>query len=166
MKIKASCSGLFALVLLAAVPQGAASAEPTEHFRTRLVTAAFQSAEGPYRGDGTVEVSLAGRFIEITGNFKALGAPVTRLRLLSGIATGVPDGVEVALVPVTAGSAEGTISARLGLTAQQARWLREGRMYLQVETTSAPEGALWGWLLPSHPFPGENVPEARNWQVQ
>jgi hypothetical protein len=26
--------------------------------------------------------------------------------------------------------------------------LRQGRMYLQLHSESAPDGNLWGWLLP------------------
>ena len=37
--------------------------------------------------------------------------------------------------------------------------LRQGRVYVQVNSQKAPEGNLWGWLLPEHPFPGADVPE-------
>ena len=37
--------------------------------------------------------------------------------------------------------------------------LEKGRLYIQLHSEKAPDGNLWGWLLPDHPFPGANVPE-------
>jgi CHRD domain-containing protein len=42
----------------------------------------------------------------------------------------------------------GTISGTLELTKQQVDDLAAGRLYLQLHSEKAPEGNLWGWLLP------------------
>ena len=46
------------------------------------------------------------------------------------------------------GAASGTFSADLQLTAAQVEALRQGQVYLQLHSESAPDGNLWGWLLP------------------
>jgi hypothetical protein len=42
----------------------------------------------------------------------------------------------------------GAFNAELTLTAAQAEGVRQGQVYLQIHSVSAPEGNLWGWLLP------------------
>ncbi len=37
--------------------------------------------------------------------------------------------------------------------------MRSGKFYVQINSEKAPDGNLTGWLLPPHPFPGEDVPE-------
>jgi hypothetical protein len=34
------------------------------------------------------------------------------------------------------------------LSSRQANALRAGQLYIQIDSESAPEGNLWGWLLP------------------
>jgi hypothetical protein len=42
----------------------------------------------------------------------------------------------------------GSFNAELTLTAAQAEAVRRGKVYIQIHSTSAPDGNLWGWLLP------------------
>ena len=42
----------------------------------------------------------------------------------------------------------GTITGDLDLTPVQADHLIRNRIYVQVYSEKAPEGHLWGWLLP------------------
>ena len=42
----------------------------------------------------------------------------------------------------------GTIAGDLTLTAIQADHLTRNRLYVQLHSEKAPDGALWGWLLP------------------
>jgi phosphoglycerate kinase len=44
--------------------------------------------------------------------------------------------------------------------AKQVAALRAGHLYVQVNSEKAPNGNLTGWLLPPHPFAGEDVPVA------
>lgn len=152
-------------LLLLALSQPA-SALDADRFRTRLLTAAFQSPANAHDGDGNVVASVADGEVLISGQFEGLAAPVIGIRLLSGVAVGVPGNAEIARVPFKPGAHAGQIDTRFRLNSDQLELLRAGRIYLQVETEDAPDGALWGWFLPDHPFPGENVPEKRNWQVR
>jgi hypothetical protein len=43
---------------------------------------------------------------------------------------------------------EGGFSGEWELSADQLRALDDGRMYIQIDSEIAPEGNLWGWLLP------------------
>jgi hypothetical protein len=153
---------LCAAVLLALTVPAAVSAQPVENsFRTRLTSAAFQPPAPIFKGDGDVTATLNGRTATIAGDYKALGSPVTKVRVLSGTAPGVPSGVAVADLTAPGGVA-GTIAGELRLTTAQVALLKAGRLYVQVETQAAPTGALWGWLMPNYRFPGANVPEKLN----
>ena len=41
----------------------------------------------------------------------------------------------------------GDFSAEVALTPAQIEALRQGRIYLQIHSASAPDGNLWGWVL-------------------
>jgi hypothetical protein len=43
----------------------------------------------------------------------------------------------------------GTISASIDLTPAQITDLEKGRLYVQLHSEKAPDGNLWGWLLPA-----------------
>ena len=42
----------------------------------------------------------------------------------------------------------GTISGAIDLTPMQLADLEKGRLYVQLHSEKAPEGNLWGWILP------------------
>ena len=42
----------------------------------------------------------------------------------------------------------GTLIGTFTLTPEQIEAVKAGRFYIQVHSESAPEGNLWGWLLP------------------
>ena len=42
----------------------------------------------------------------------------------------------------------GTIAASVDLTPAQITDLEKGRLYVQLHSEKAPDGNLWGWLLP------------------
>ena len=44
--------------------------------------------------------------------------------------------------------ASGDISGKVELTAAQVADATNGLLYVQVHSEKAPEGNLWGWLLP------------------
>jgi hypothetical protein len=58
------------------------------------------------------------------------------------------------------------LSGAVKLDAAQAAALRGERFYIQIDTAQAPDGALWGWLMPSHPVPQPDVPEKGPWFLQ
>jgi len=45
-------------------------------------------------------------------------------------------------------AASGTLSGTVDLTALQVADLDKGRLYVQVHSEKAPDGNLWGWLMP------------------
>lgn len=135
-------------------------------YRTRLTTAAFEPPARSFKGDGAVVATITGDNVRVIGDFRALDAPAVRVRLLSGPIVGAAGGMIVATLALSANATTGTISGDLQLTPAQLTALREGRVYVQVETEAAPGGALWGWLMPNRPFPGEGVPEKQNWLVR
>ena len=67
-------------------------------------------------------------------------------RLHQGSVTGVR-GPAFADVTVTAATS-GTVSGEVTLTPAQVVGVRQGHVYLQIHSDSAPDGNLWGWLLP------------------
>ena len=56
-------------------------------------------------------------------------------------------GPAIADLTATAGTS-GTITGSIELTKQQIDDLVAGRLYLQLHSEKAPDGNLWGWLLP------------------
>jgi hypothetical protein len=45
-------------------------------------------------------------------------------------------------------AASGSFNAEFKLTPPQLQSLHQGRLYLQIHSAAAPDGNLWGWLLP------------------
>jgi hypothetical protein len=43
----------------------------------------------------------------------------------------------------------GTLSGSFTLRAEELAALNAGQLYIQVASESAPDGNVWGWLLPS-----------------
>jgi hypothetical protein len=97
-------------------------------------------------GAGEATASLAGTRLTIKGNFGGLKGPATVARLHQGPVMGVR-GPAIADVRVPAASS-GDFTAEVTLTAAQLEGLRQGHVYLQIHSETAPDGNLWGWLLP------------------
>ncbi len=71
-----------------------------------------------------------------------------------GIAILGPKAFDLAATQGTSGSISGSVI----LSPRQAAALRQGHFYIQINSQKAPDGNLTGWLLPPHPFAGEDVP--------
>jgi hypothetical protein len=97
-------------------------------------------------GAGEATASLAGTKLTLRGNFAGLKGAATVARLHFGPAMGVR-GQSFADVIVPA-STSGAFNAEVALTAAQVEGLRQGQIYLQIHSESAPDGNLWGWLIP------------------
>ena len=136
--------GLGALGLLAfASPPVAAQ---TKAYGGRLspvpITVAMQDTVA---GRGSVTAVLAGDRLTIEGTFEGLRSPATVARLHTA-----PRGVRgpaVADIMVPAVSS-GSFKAVVQLSAQQRQALEKNALYIQIHSEKAPEGNLWGWLLP------------------
>jgi hypothetical protein len=97
-------------------------------------------------GAGEATASLSGARLTLRGDFAGLKGPATVARLHQGTVMGVR-GAPFAEMTVPSATS-GTFDAEVTLTEAQVEALRQGRVYLQIHSESAPDGNLWGWLLP------------------
>lgn len=147
---------VLAAMLCGGIAGGAVAAE--QRFATRLTAVAYDGAtRANVQGDGQVLATLDGNKLTVSGRFMALPSSATSARLYSGAGIGVPGGPILDLQ--LDGQADGALSGSFTLNSKQLTALRQGRVYVQLNSQKAPEGNLWGWLLPEHPFPGVDVPE-------
>jgi hypothetical protein len=142
------------LVLLAVL---CATPALADDYATRLTAVAYDGAmRANVQGDGKVTATLAGRKLTVQGDFSALPSAATGAKLYSGPGIGVP-GPALLDLQLT-GQSEGTFQGSFTLSAVQLAALKRGHVYVQINSQKAPEGNLWGWLLPAHPFAGADVP--------
>jgi hypothetical protein len=97
-------------------------------------------------GSGSVSVRLTGSRLVIDGSFEGLLSPATTAQMHQSAVTGVRGPIIFDLTITK--STSGTMSGSIELTPEQAEALRQGRLYVQVNSEKAPAGNLWGWLLP------------------
>jgi hypothetical protein len=140
-----NCSSVLLVVCLLSALLGAAPAANTFLFRLspgpRLVgTRADRS------GGGSVTATFAGNELTLNGSFSGLLAVPTGAHLLMGSLPGVrgPVIADLTVSPATSGTLNGTV--RLG-SAQVAAF-HKGGLYVEIDSEKAPEGDLWGWILP------------------
>jgi hypothetical protein len=97
-------------------------------------------------GAGEATAELSGTKLTVRGNFAGLKGAATVARLHQGAVMGVrgPAFADVAVPAAT----NGNFSAEVTLTREQVEGLRQGHVYLQIHSETAPDGNLWGWLLP------------------
>lgn len=128
--------------LIAAMPAPAA-----ESFRARLSPVPIDSStRAQTTGVGNATAVLDGNKLTISGEFRGLAGRATKAELKSGVAKGVR-GPSFAQISVPEGTA-GSFKAEVTLTAAQVENLHAGRVYIELASTAAPDGNLWGWLLP------------------
>jgi hypothetical protein len=102
-------------------------------------------------GSGTVSARLTGSRLVVNGSFEGLLSPATIAQVRQSKITGVRGPAVFDLAVTKAGiptTNSGTIGGAFDLTAEQAESLRKGRFYVQINSEKAPDGNLWGWLLP------------------
>jgi CHRD domain len=134
------------LGVLVAVPQPGAQAQAAKTYRARLSTVPMDLAmAATVAGSGSVTASLAGSKLTVTGTFEGLKSPATIVQLHKG-QRGVRGPAVLDLQATKATS--GTISGTLDLTPQQLQDLQNSRLYVQLHSEKAPDGNLWGWLMP------------------
>jgi hypothetical protein len=139
-------------VVLAFVAVIALSAQSSTKFAARLSRAAIDTAElSRVSGIGSAKAELKGTTLTITGTFSGLLSAATKAHLDRGIAKGVR-GRQVFDLKVSPAT-DGTVSGTITLSPSQVDDLRVGRLYLQIDSEQAPNGNLWGWLLPEDTRP-------------
>jgi hypothetical protein len=120
-----------------------------ETFRARLspvpIDVTMMSA---IAGSGSITLTLSGKQLTLTGTFEGLRSPATTAQLHRG-EKGIRGPAILGLDFMISKTVKGTLSGTVELTPDQIADLRAGRLYLQIQSERAPDGNLWGWLLPS-----------------
>ncbi|HTR38328.1 MAG TPA: CHRD domain-containing protein [Bryobacteraceae bacterium] len=125
----------------------ALGAQGQETFKARLSpVAADARTRKEITGIGSVTGMLTGSKLTITGSFEGLHSPATIAQLRQGVVRGARGPVILDLM--VAKGANGSISGSFDLTPQQVESLKEGRLYVQIDSEGEKDGNLWGWLLP------------------
>ena len=96
-------------------------------------------------GKGSATAALTGTKLSISGTFAGLKSPATVARV--HVAPRGLRGPARFELQVTGGTS-GTVTGALDLTPTQIKDLTSSRFYIQLHSEKAPEGNLWGWLLP------------------
>lgn len=136
-----------AALLLALLTMGPVDAQNTRQLRARLSPLPIDVAmQATIAGSGVVTATLAGSTLTLTGTFKDLKSSATVAHLHRSPNKGLR-GPVVADLLATKG-VNGDISGRIELTAAQVADATNGLLYVQLHSEKAPEGNLWGWLLP------------------
>lgn len=146
------------LILVLAGLAAAMPAFAADRFETRLSPSPLtDGTRVNIAGEGNAAATLDGNMLTVTGDFHGLKSNATTAQLYFGVAIGAmgPKVFDLTVTPAMSGD----ISGSFRLSAAQAAGLRSGKFYVQIDSEKAPDGNLTGWLLPPHPFPGEDVPE-------
>jgi hypothetical protein len=124
-----------------------AGAQATRNFDARLAPLPVDVENRlQITGSGSASAVLDGRHLRVSGEFSGLKAPATVAHLHIGAARGVRGGPVLDLAVDKA--VAGRFSGEWDLSDAQLGALNDGRLYVQIHSESAPEGNLWGWLLP------------------
>ena len=137
-----------AAALLIALTVGVAGpgAQTGMVFKARLAPVPVDATTQPKTtGTGSVTATLRGNVLSVSGTFSGLQGPAT-IAQLHVAPRGLRGPASVDLT-VTKGPS-GTVQGEVTLTAAQVDHLRRMRLYLQIHSEAAPDGNLWGWLLP------------------
>ena len=151
-----------ALVMLAL----SGTAHAAENYETVLGPAPITDATKlKVTGRGAAVAVLNGQSLTISGQFAGLAGPATDAHLMMGSGIGIPGSVMTDITVTMA--ADGKVTGTVNLSRDQAAALRNGRLYIQInsQVAPAPGGNLWGWLLPEHEKVGEDVPQTGHWYL-
>jgi CHRD domain len=97
-------------------------------------------------GSGRLTAKLSGNMLSLDGTYAGLlGAP-TAAQLLRGSAPGVrgPKIADLTISPAVGG----TISGNIKLGGKELAAFRKGGLYIEIDSANAPDGDLWGWIMP------------------
>ena len=132
------------LIALSALP---AAPQQSRTFVARLSTVPLTVAmQDTVAGRGSAKAVLVGNKLTVDGTFEGLRSPATVARI--HLAPRAVRGPAVLDLMVSAKGTAGTLSGSLELTPRQLEALEKGSLYIQLHSEKAPDGNLWGWLLP------------------
>lgn len=138
--------GLAAAVAAAAPPSRAGAAADIAYRADLGPVAHTMATRATVLGKGVVDATLVGKALTLSGRYVGLPSDATRAHLKMGLAAGVP-GEPFADLAVTGGTS-GQISGKVTLTAAQLASLKAGGLSVVVDSVKAPDGNIWGWLMP------------------
>jgi len=131
-------------LLAAAVP---VSGQGPKTFKARLSPVPIDlTMQATVAGKGSLTATLVGAKLSVTGTFEGLRSPATTAHVHKGPVAGVR-GPSVFDLVVSKGTS-GNITGSIDLTPAQITDLEKGRLYVQLQSEKAPDGTLWGWLMP------------------
>lgn len=115
------------------------------------------------QGRGTVLATLDNNKFALHGKFSGLSSPATEAHLHMGNVMG---GTGPSIGDLTIPQApSGNIAGTFTLTPDQVAALRSGKLYVMLNSQSAPKGNLWGWFQPAHVTVGPDVPQMDYWYI-
>jgi hypothetical protein len=118
---------------------------------------------GNVQGRGTVLATLDGSTFTIQGKFAGLSSAATTARLhMSNVMGGGGPAIGDLKIPK---AQSGEISGIFTLTPEQVAGLKVGKLYVMLDSQSAPKGNLWGWFQPAHVTVPEGVPQMGEWYI-
>jgi hypothetical protein len=124
---------------------GSVSAEG-DTFKARLSPVPVENAAvAGITGSGSATAVLSDRSLTVRGMFSGMQTPATIAQIHLG-----PRGIRGPAMfdlAISKGTS-GTISGTFKLTPEQVEAVKGGRFYVQIHSEKAPDGNLWGWLLP------------------
>jgi hypothetical protein len=122
------------------------TAQSSKTYRARLSPVPIdQAMMATVAGLGSATAVLTGTKLTVTGTFDGLKSPATIVQIHKG-QRGVR-GPAILDLQATKGIS-GQISGAVDLNAQQLQDLQNSRLYIQLHSEKAPDGNLWGWLMP------------------
>jgi len=123
-----------------------AIAQKGQTFKARLSTVPVDATMlATVTGSGSAKAVLTGNTLAISGSFQGLRSAAMRASIHIGPQKGIrgPAAHDVIVSKET----RGTISGSVELSAPELEALKNGCVYLQIDSERAPDGNLWGWLL-------------------
>ena len=148
MHRRAFCGLALLMALAPARMPVAAQAGAARTFHARLSTVPIDlTMASTIAGSGSVTGTLKGRTLVLSGKFTGLKTTATVARLHRGPNRGIR-GNAIFDLTVSAAGTSGELNGTLELSAAQVEDLEKGRLYVQLHSEKAPDGNLWGWLLP------------------
>ena len=133
------------VIAAATLSLGRTGSAQTLTYKARLAPMPVASARDGITGLGSATATLAGRSLSVRGTFDGMKSAATIAQIHLG-----PRGIRGPVMfdlKLTKGTS-GTLIGTFTLTPEQVEAVKAGRFYIQVHSETAPDGNLWGWLLP------------------
>jgi len=136
----------------------------TDNYQTEIGPTPKNGRQGAnVQGRGTVLATLDNNKFSLHGKFAGLSSPTTEAHLYMGNVMG---GIGPSIGDLTIAQAQsGDISGSFILTPDQVAALKSGKLYVMLNSQSAPKGNLWGWFQPAHVTVGPDVPQMGHWYI-